>query len=126
MINNIVVSASMVMIATSAVASVDKGSVELGDLFNEVDESLSAQVSVAMGKKDVMNMSNLMFDELMNSMAFNGVSLSDAYYEEFQLAANPYGSQDSTDVGATNAGGYCYSNCHSNCHSACHGSRGWR
>jgi hypothetical protein len=121
MLSKVIVSVSMVMVATSAVASIKANKVDIDEVFAHVDEGMSEQVKAAVTKKDSLEAVNLMFRELSDAMSRNGVSLHDEFAKEFQVATTA-DTRDSTDIG-----GYLPSYaCHANCHANCHASRGWR
>lgn len=117
----IVVSASMAIVATQAMAyfagaSKDSMAVEISDSDNE---QLRSAVKTAVAKRDVRIAIQSMFDALARSFGDpNGDSLAQKYY--------PHNTEYAQKSDFTNGMSSCYSNCYYNCHYACHDSRGWR
>jgi hypothetical protein len=137
----IVVSSSVAMIATSAMAhAAQDGRIEL-PRDAKVDAELDHQIDQALAKRSTNEKIVSVFNAIAQSYASDGRTLADLYPQLFpgdkgiELAqTNCSGSQpcvDSTGSGRHDSQfNYCYGNCHSNCysacHGACHGSRGWR
>lgn len=121
--SQIVVSVSMALIASRALASIDGASVKIDD-GSDIPEALMAKIMAAVDKKvikdslakDLLSVSKTLSDD-------GEKSLLEKYLPDGMSLAWAAGQQDSTDM--QNRLG-CYGNCYSNCHSACHGSRGWR
>lgn len=118
-----VVSASLVLAATHAMAAVQDDIVEVPGP-SAIDPETSAQIEKAVSRPHVQEAVNAIFDTLARKFSEEGVMLSEKYFNDpdFQnhmlAQAN---TRDSSDVYTA-----CYANCYSACHSACHGSRGWR
>lgn len=122
------VSASMALVATNAMAAMEKDQavVDLDRDF-DISEELALRIDEAVAKKSVRDAVSSVFGELTRSFAEDGKLLSDRYVLDGVRMAAEIGG-DSTGTGACYAN--CYSNCHGacyhNCHGACHGARGWR
>lgn len=126
-----VVSVSMAIVATQAMATVAKdsnGVINFGDA--EVDPALQAKMDAAVAKRDVRQAVSEAFSLLASKFGENNVSLSAKYFPgaEGQLAQTARSDDFTQGVGTcySNCHSACYANCHSACHSACHGSRSWR
>lgn len=117
----IIVSASMAIVATQAMAyfagaKKDSKAIEASTSANE---QLRNAVKAAVAKRDVRMAINSMFDALASSFGdADGDSLAKKYF--------PDGNAKIAQMYDFTNGISCYSNCHSACHAACHGSRGWR
>lgn len=117
------VSASMLIVATQAMAHVGADSSRIIDPgVQSLDESLVARIKAAMAKPDVREALRENYPSIISSYGRDGVSL----VERVQVAQTAVGvDKDFTSIGSgfsdPNAGA-----CHATCHSACHGSRGWR
>lgn len=126
----IVVSASMALVATHAMASVGKDSDRIINIASvELAPELQARIDAAVAKKDVKQAVAGAFSILSTSFGVNNESLTRKYFsgDDILLAAAQPKADDFTGSGNINVPAVtCYSNCHSACHSACHGSRGWR
>lgn len=125
---SITISASLIMTATQAMASVQK-KVDLEE-SNTGYEELDLKIDAALEKRDVKQKINESYLALINHFSENGITLSEKYMHDpaIRTAANGQPWNDST---YTVPGGFscytnCHGNCHSNCHGNCHGSRGWR
>lgn len=117
------VSASMLIVATQAMAHVGADSSRIIDLGSQsLDESLSGRIKAALAKPDVREALRDAYPSIISSYGRDGVSL----VERVRVAQQAVGQDaDFTSVG----GGFSDPNagaCHATCHSACHGSRGWR
>ena len=126
----IVVSASMALVATQAMASVGKDSAAVINLVTpHLDPALQARIDAAVAKKDVKQAISSAFSILSTKFGENNESLTRKYFSEDNIlvAGLAPGADDFSVGGTVNVPKVvCYSNCHSACHSACHGSRGWR
>jgi hypothetical protein len=131
----IVVSASMALVATHAMASIAKDSDRVINIAKvELSPEMQAKIDAAVAKKDVKQAVAGAFSLLSAKFGDDNVSLTKKYFhgDDILLAATlpQVSSDDFTGNGNINIPGVpsvsCYSNCHSACHSACHGSRGWR
>lgn len=131
----IVVSASMALVATHAMASIAKDSDRVINIAKvELSLEMQAKIDAAVAKKDVKQAVAGAFSLLSAKFGDDNVSLTKKYFhgDDILLAATlpQVSSDDFTGNGNINIPGVpsvsCYSNCHSACHSACHGSRGWR
>jgi hypothetical protein len=131
----VVVSASMALVATHAMASVAKDSDRIINLAKvELSPELQARIDAAVAKKDVKQAVAGAFSILSTKFGSGSESLTSKYFSgnDILLASTLplVKSDDFTGSGAVGVPGVpnvtCYSNCHSACHSACHGSRGWR
>lgn len=124
-----VVSVSMAIVATQAMAAVAKDSkdvISFGE--SEADDALQAKMDAAVAKRDVRQAVSEAFSLLASSFGEGNVSLSAKYFPGAEGVV-AVGSDDFTQgIGTcySNCHSACYSNCHSACHSACHGSRSWR
>lgn len=124
-----VVSASMAIVATQAMAHVARdaqGALEV-DLSVQAHPDTEAAIDAALKQRDVREASRDAFDAIIRAYGRDGRTLAD----RFKLAQ--YNDSSGGLIGDPAAGGSasqcyaaCHSNCHSNCHYACHGSRGWR
>lgn len=118
------VSASMLIVATQAMAHVGTDSSRIIDLGSQsLDESLSSRIKAAMAKPDVREALREAYPSIISSYGRDGVSLVERV-RVAQTQANGV-DKDFTTIG----GGFVDPNagaCHQSCHSACHGSRGWR
>lgn len=141
---NVAVSASLLSVAVSAMAAVEKP-VEI-KREQKVDEKLSSSIDAALKKRDVTESVADLFSVLMKNLSNNGKTLLQSFEDEGLIKADK--SSGASDLklawgddanGVTAAGqwgcynnchgachGACHSACHSACHAACHGSRGWR
>jgi len=133
-----VVSVSMAIVATHAMAAVGKDSQTVIALDSvEADLELQAKIDAAVAKRDVRQAVAEAFSVLATSFGDDNQSLSAKYFKDAagQVAVN-HGLVDSKHFESANPGvtpncysnchGACYQNCHDACHSACHGSRSWR
>lgn len=122
--SSFVISASLALTATHAMASVQEKVVEL-PRGPSVSPEISAQIEKAVSKSHVREAVNQIFNTLSRNFSENGVAISDKYFNDPDLRDHMLvaasGQEDSTMSYSS-----CYSNCYSACHSACHGSRGWR
>ncbi len=126
-----VVSASLVAVATSALASIGQKAKIAAPLLP--DQQLSADMQRVSKEIDLAFQSGQAKQAVMmtfgaianNLMLSDGVSVFEKYVSPDVKLAWAGGQQDSTDNSGA-FGAFCYTNCYSNCHSACHGSRGWR
>lgn len=122
--SSFVISASLALTATHAMASVQEKVVELPGAPS-VSPEVSAQIERAVSKSHVREAVNQIFNTLSRNFSENGVAISDKYFNDPELRDHMHlaaaGEEDSTMSYSS-----CYSNCYSACHSACHGSRGWR
>ncbi len=137
-----VVSASILMVAGNAMASISADK-KLGVDFESPSDDMRTEVGALFNTKEGADVIAVARDSIISKILDEeGVSLGD----RFDIAANyDYGSvdnkalqrsyprgsggtNDSTGANYIRSGGHsaCYYNCYSNCHSACHGSRGWR
>ncbi len=123
----LVVSASLVLVATSAMASV-RGEVVEVPKDVDIPEGLARKIDAALQGRTVREAVSAVFNILTSCFSEDDQVLDERYFSdpELKLAANPPGRQDSTDSGEFLCYTNCYSNCHGACHGACHGSRGWR
>lgn len=126
----VVVSASMALVATHAMASVAK---ERSDVISiarvELSPEIQARIDAAVAKKDVRQAVAGAFSILSTKFGYGNESLTRKYFSgnDILLAAASPRSDDFTGAAGIDIPSVtCYSNCHSACHSACHGSRGWR
>jgi hypothetical protein len=133
--STIVVSASMALVATHAMASIAKDSDRVINIAKvELDPDIQAKINEAIAKKDVKQAVADSFSILSTKFGSNNESLTNKYFksDDILLAATHQLQKADDFTGSGNVGvpdvpSYtCYSNCHSACHSACHGSRGWR
>lgn len=122
-----VVSASMMIIASQAMAHAGKdvsGVIELPSMT--VDADTRALVRSALEKRDVRLAVGEVASIIVNSYGRDG----DSIVNRVRVAQNVPGEQDHTfstdDLTDPNHGYDQFVACHSACHSACHGSRGWR
>ena len=121
-----VVSASMMIIASQAMAHAGKdvtGVIELAPIT--VDADTQALVRSALEKRDVRLSIGEVAPIIMNSYGRDGESI----VSRVRVAANVQGEQDHTytkDELVDPNTGELIVGCHSACHYACHGSRGWR
>jgi len=126
----VVVSASMALVATHAMASVAKDSDRIINLAKvELSPELQARIDAAVAKKDVKQAVAGAFSILSTKYGSGSESLTSKYFSgnDILLAAAEPRADDFTGQGYIDVPSVtCYSNCHSACHSACHGSRGWR
>lgn len=124
----IVVSASMALVATHAMASVAKDAdrpIHLSTI--ELAPELQAKIDAAIAKKDVRQAVASAFSLLSNKFGDGNVSLTRKYFHGDDVLLAAASSDDFSGTGDINTPIVtCYSNCHEACHSACHGSRGWR
>jgi hypothetical protein len=125
----VVVSASMALVATQALAYVaqnSEGVVEVEKV--SVDPELEARIEAAVAKQNVKQAVSASFSVLASRLGTGNTSLSAKYFPN----AEGMVAQASSDDFVGGAGCYsnchaaCHSACHSACHGACHGSRGWR
>ncbi|NTF17263.1 hypothetical protein G6L37_02305 [Agrobacterium rubi] len=126
----VVVSASMALVATHAMASVAKDSSDVINIAKvDLSPDIQAKIDAAVAKKDVKQAVAGAFSILSTKFGYGNESLTKKYFtgNDILLAAARPGADDFTgDTGIDVPSVTCYSNCHSACHSACHGSRGWR
>lgn len=126
----IVVSASMALVATHAMASIAKDSDRVINIAKvELSPELQAKIDSAVAKKDVKQAVAGAFSLLSTKFGEGNESLTKKYFstDDILLAAASPRADDFTGNGNIDVPSVtCYSNCHSACHSACHGSRGWR
>lgn len=126
----IVVSASMALVATHAMASIAKDSDRVINIAKvELAPEIQAKIDAAVAKKDVKQAVAGAFSLLSTKFGDGDLSLTSKYFQtdDILLAAATPKSDDFTGSGNIDVPSVtCYSNCHSACHSACHGSRGWR
>jgi hypothetical protein len=131
----IVVSASMALVATHAMASIAKDSDRVINIAKvELSPEMQAKIDAAVAKKDVKQAVAGAFSLLSAKFGDGNESLTKKYFrtDDILLAATLplVMSDDFSGNGNVNVPDVpsvtCYSNCHSACHSACHGSRGWR
>lgn len=118
MLNKIVVSSSLMMVAVNAFASV-KAPIVVDEEVT-ISDAMQEAISAAMAKRDVKQSVASALPTFVQSLSKNGKTLSEQFFGDRELVA--WVTDDSTisDISS------CYSNCYSNCHSNCHGSRGWR
>lgn len=143
-VTTITVSTSMMVAATSAMASI-QSPLDIEKLAkHKVPDELKDAVRSAMNKKQYREG---YLGKLMPSLANNLTNKDGKISDRFDLIAlnNNYGTVPGTSPGASSGGisqddsdlvnstnsqvgatSYCYNACHSNCYGACHGSRGWR
>lgn len=133
-----VVSASMAIVATQAMAHVGRDVDVIRDVPGAtVDPETRGRIAAALGKKDVRDAISEAFPVIMRSFGRDGESI----VGRIQLAQNQdhtsrpgawTNPNTGTPAGQVDRGGssgaitFCHSACHSACHNACHGSRGWR
>jgi len=126
----VVVSASMALVATHAMASVAKDSSDIISIARvELSPEIQARIDAAVAKKDVKQAVAGAFSILSSKFGYGNESLTKKYFSgnDILLAAASPSADDFTGAAAIDVPSVtCYSNCHSACHSACHGSRGWR
>ncbi len=126
----IVVSASMALVATHAMASIAKDSDRVINIAKvELSAEMQAKIDAAVAKKDVKQAVAGAFSILSTKFGEGNESLTKKYFstDDILLAQVAPRADDFTGTGKVNVPAVtCYSNCHSACHSACHGSRGWR
>lgn len=126
----VVVSASMALVATHAMASVAKDSDKIINIARvELAPEIQAKIDAAVAKKDVKKAVAGAFSLLSSGFGYGNESLTKKYFSgnDILLAQARPSSDDFTgSAGIDVPSVTCYSNCHSACHSACHGSRGWR
>lgn len=126
----VVVSASMAIVATQALAYVAENSDEIIEIERaSIDEDLEARIAAAAAKQNVRQAVSSSFSILATKLGKDNTSLSAKYFPNAQgQVAQLVQSDDFTDGSGcySNCHAVCYSNCYSNCHGACHGSRGWR
>lgn len=118
---NIVVSISVAMVATNALASIRDTKVELGDT-DDLPEEVMQRIDAAVSKRNVREAVADAFDIISENLTEEGETIKAKYLpEHIRLALNQ------PDVMTeAKAAGACYANCYKNCHCNCHGSRGWR
>jgi hypothetical protein len=146
-----VISASLAMVATNAMAAVQE-KVTVDDKF-ALDTETMKKIDTALGQRSVNEAISQMFNVLADHYGDGNGLLKDRFTKlvtagvldeavlrevggTIRLAVHSGSTDyDSTDVNAGNtAFSGCYTNCYSNCHGACHGachgdchgSRGWR
>lgn len=126
----IVVSASMALVATHAMASIAKDSDRVINIAKvELSAEMQAKIDAAVAKKDVKQAVAGAFSLLSTKFGEGNESLTKKYFstDDILLAQAAPSADDFTGAGNIDVPSVtCYSNCHSACHSACHGSRGWR
>jgi hypothetical protein len=129
----VIVSTSMILSATSAVASPAVENLKKDTNF-DVSDDLIAEIDKITSKKDVYGQVSKMFNSLITKMSEGDKTLAKKYFSEY-IQQDADGNEfvgfevaGTADLCTVFAGCYtnCYSNCHSACHGACHGSRGWR
>lgn len=125
-----VVSASMALVATHAMASIAKDSdLVLEMRSSELNPDLKARIDSAIAKKDVKLAVANAFPLISAKFGTANESLTKKYFggntilvAEASASSDDFSQQNNIDVPSVT----CYSNCHDACHDACHGSRGWR
>lgn len=123
-----VVSASMALVATHAMASIAKDSDAILEIrAADLNPDLKARIDAAVAKKDVKIAVANAFPLISEKFGTNNESLTQKYFKGnnilvAQARSDDFSQQGQIDVPSVT----CYSNCHSACHDACHGSRGWR
>lgn len=118
----VIVSASMAIVATQAMAHVADAGKEAKSIEAAIsaNEQLRSAVKVAVAKRDVRMAISSAFDALASSFGDSeGSTLAEKYFPDGKV-------QLAQRHDFTNGFSSCYSNCHGACHIACHGSRGWR
>jgi len=129
-----VVSASMAIVATQAMAYVAQNSQVplLLEQGHEVDAELKERIEVAVGKRDVRLAVSEAFSVLASKFGDESGSLTAKYFPKDELPRFAQTQDFTLDGGScysncySNCHNACHSACHSACHYACHGSRGWR
>lgn len=133
-----IVSVSMAIVATQAMASVGDVSTDVVSIDNSpIDADLRAKIDAAVAKRDVRQAVSDAFSVLATSFGEGNMSLSGKYFsnEEVDVAIYHSPLEQSKDFNAdpnaiphcySNCHSACYSNCHEACHQACHASRSWR
>ena len=122
-----VVSASMMIIASQAMAHAGKDVPSVIEFPSiSVDSELQARVNSALEKRDVRLAIGEVLPVLMNSYGRDGGSIVQRVAQNTQAEGGNYDhTYTSPDLVNPNSGEVSVT-CHSACHSACHGSRGWR
>jgi hypothetical protein len=125
-----VVSASMALVATHAMASIAKDSDQVLEVRStELNPDLKARIDSAIAKKDVKMAVANAFPLISSKFGTGNESLTKKYFSgnnilvaQATTGSDDFSQQNNIDVPSVT----CYSNCHDACHDACHGSRGWR
>jgi hypothetical protein len=125
-----VVSASMALVATHAMASIAKDSIVVLEVRSaELNPDLKARIDAAIAKKDVKLAVANAFSLIASKFGTGHESLTDKYFKgnnilvaDATARSDDFSQQGNVSVPSVT----CYSNCHDACHDACHGSRGWR
>lgn len=119
--SNIVVSISIAMVATNALASIKDSKIEVPDA-SDVPDELMQRIDSAMAKRQVREAMASAFDVISENLTEQGQTIRSKYLpEHLRLALNqPDAMPEAQSAGA------CYTNCYKNCHCNCHSSRSWR
>ncbi|WP_018079366.1 hypothetical protein [Thiobacillus denitrificans] len=118
---NIVVSISVAMVATNALASIRDTKIEIADA-SEVPQEVMQRIDAAVSKRNVREAVADAFGIISENLTEQGETIKAKYVpDHIKLALN-----QPSDIPGAQAAGACYTNCYKNCHCNCHGSRGWR
>lgn len=118
----IVVSSSLALMATNAMAYVAQNNENLLEFKNsDLDQQIMNKIENAISKKDIREAVMNSFSLFASSFGEDGNKLADKYFT-VQFAD----SSEDFSKNATVPNYNCYSNCYIACYSNCHSSRGWR
>lgn len=131
---NIVISASMAILAVHAMNVVAKNADGIINVPEaKTTDELAAKIDAAVSRPNVQEAVSASFALLATKFGHGDISLGEKYFpgasDQILLAATTNQSRDFTSGGCYAPPTYtstCHAACHSACHSACHGSRSWR
>jgi hypothetical protein len=137
----IIVSASLMIAATHAVALAAAQPIERPRMPEGLSEDVVVRIDDVIGRKAVRDVISEHVAAIASGIVEDDVTMAERFFPDLTsggrliLAQAATGvDRDSTlggfapDTSPSNTvvGSFCYQNCHGACHSACHGSRGWR